>query len=126
MPAILETESVNSSPLGSLHTLNENGSHLARISIMITLLNMLLVIGNRAANHLVSGSVAIVSRILLRIVIHADRRCTSVTTKGLDLSSNMILNHMTKVSLNILILGWFEGPRLDKGPSIGTDLLWET
>ena len=35
-----------------------------------------------------------------------------MTTSGLDLFSNMILNHITKVSLNILILGMNEDPRL--------------
>ena len=112
MPDILEIESEYSSPLGFRQTLNETGFHLANISIMMTLLTMLLVRGKRAVNHLVSGTVSIASSILLRIVIQEARRCSSVTTKGLDLSSNMILNHIINVSLNILILGWFEGPRL--------------
>ena len=112
MPDILEIESVNSSPLGLRHTLNEPGFHLARISIMMTLLTMLFVRENRAVYHLVSGTLSIVSRILFRIVIQEVRRCSSVTTSGLDLFSNMILNHLTNVSLNILILGMNEGSRL--------------
>ena len=112
MPDMLVIESVNSSPLGFRQTLNDTGSHLANISIMMILLTMLLVRGNRAVNHLVSGIFAIVVNMLFRIVIQEVRRCSSVTISGLDLSSNIILNHMTKVSLNILILGWYDGPRL--------------
>ena len=53
MPDILEIESEYSSPLGFRQTLNETGFHLANISIIITLLTMLLVRGNRAVYHLV-------------------------------------------------------------------------
>ena len=112
IPAMLVTVRINSSPLGSRHTLKAYGSHVARMSIMTTLLAILGVRGNRAVTHLLSGSVAIVSSIVLRILIQAVRRSISETTKGLDLSSNMILNHITTVSLKKLILGWFEGPKL--------------
>ena len=63
MPEILEIDSENSSPLGFRQTLSETGFHLAKINLMMTLLTMLSVRGNRAVNHLVSGIVSILSSI---------------------------------------------------------------